>query len=83
MDWGTGKAPQPANAWIRLMHREHSALTNPTCALRASFVSHTLHLSFDLCKAKEVNARTPNESNDDNASILTKQPPQTQVMRVT
>ena len=65
------------------MHRRHSALINPTCALRAPFVSHTLHLSFDLCKAKEVNARTPNESNNDNPSVLMKQPPQTQCMRVT
>ena len=65
------------------MHREHGALSNPTCALCAPFVSHTFHLSFDLCKAKEVNARTPNESNDDNPSVLTKQPPQTQCMRVT
>ena len=83
MDWGPGKAPQRVNAWIRHLHREHSALTNPTCALRASFVLHTFHLSFDVCQAKKVNARTPNESNDDNPSVLTEQPQQTQCMRVT
>ena len=65
------------------MHREHSALINPTCALRAPFVLQSLHLTFDLCKAKEVNAPTPNESNDDNPSVLTKQQTQTQCMRVT
>ena len=83
VDGGTGKEPQRVNAWIMHMHPEHSALTNPTCALRAPFVSHTFHISFELCKAKEVNARTPNESKDDNLSVLTKQPPQTQCMRVT
>ena len=65
------------------MNREHSAYTNPTCALCASFVSDTFHFSFDLCRAKEVNTRAPNEHNGDNPSVLTKQPPRTQCMRVT
>ena len=43
------------------MHRKHSAYTNPTCALRAPFASHTFHLSFDLCRAKKVSSRSPNE----------------------
>ena len=38
VDGCTGKAPQCVNAWIRHMHREHSAYSNPTCALRAPFV---------------------------------------------
>ena len=45
--------------------------------------SHAFHFSFDLCKAKEVNTRTPNEHNGDNPSALTKQPPRMQYMRVT
>ena len=53
----------------RHMHREHSAYTNPTCALRGPFVSHTFRFSFDLCSAKEVKARTPNERNGDNPSV--------------
>ena len=65
------------------MHRKHSALTNLTSALRVPFVSHTFHFSFVLCKAKEVNAQTPNKSKDDNPSVLRKQPPQTQCMLVT
>ena len=69
MDWGTGKATQRVNAQKRHMHCEHSAYTNPTCALRAPFVPHTLHFCFDLCRAREVNTRTPNEHNGDNPSI--------------
>ena len=41
--WGTRKATQCVNAAIRHMHREHSAYSNPTCALRAPFASHTFH----------------------------------------
>ena len=65
------------------MHCEHSAYTNPTCALLAPFVSHTLHFCFDLWRAKEMNAPTPSEQNGDNPIVLTKQPPRTQCMRVT
>ena len=83
MGLGTGKATQRVNAYIGQMHGEHSAYTNPTCALRAPIFSHTFHFSFDLCRAKEVNTRTPNEHNGDSPSILTKQPPRTQCMRVT
>ena len=83
VDWGTEKATERLNAWIRHVHREHGAYTNPTCALRAPFVSHTFHLRFDLCRAKEVNTRTPNEHNGDNPSVLLKQPPRTRCMRVT
>ena len=35
----TGKAPQCVNAWIRHMHRAHSAYSNATCGLPALFVS--------------------------------------------
>ena len=51
VNWGTGKAPQRVSASIRHIHREHSAYSNPTCALRAPFASHTLHSFFDLCTA--------------------------------
>ena len=66
MNWGTGKAAQRVNASIRHMHREHSAYSNPTCALRAPFASHTFHSCFNLCWAKEMSARTPNEHSVDN-----------------
>ena len=83
VDWGTQKATQRVDASIRHMHCEHSAHTNPMCALRAPFASHTFHLSFDLCRAKGVNIRTPNGHNGDNPNILTKKPTQRQCMRVT
>ena len=70
------------NASYRLMHREPSAYSNPTCALRAPFALHTFNSSFDLCRAQEVNARTPNEHSGDNPNVLTKQPTRTQCMRV-
>ena len=54
MNRGTGKASQRVNASIRHMHREHSAYSDPTCALRAPFASHTFHSCFDLCRAKEM-----------------------------
>ena len=38
VDGCTGKAPQHVDAEIRYMHRKHSALSNPTCALRAAFI---------------------------------------------
>ena len=38
------------------MHRKHSAYSNPMCALRAPFASHTFHFCFDLCRAKERSA---------------------------
>ena len=57
----TGKAPQRVNVWIWHMHREHSAYTNPTCALCAPFVSHTSHFCFDLCRARAVNPKTANK----------------------
>ena len=82
MDWDTGKATQRVNACIRHMHREHSAYSNPTCALRALFASHTFHFCFDLCRGEEMSARTPNEHSGDNPSVLTKQPTLTQCMRV-
>ena len=46
------------------------------------FASHTFHSCFDLCRAKEVSARTPNEHNGDNPNVLSKQPKRTQCMRV-
>ena len=82
MNWGTGKGSQRVNASIRHMHREHSAYSNPPCALRAPFASHTFHSSSDLCRAKEMSARTPNEHSVDNPNVLTKQLTQTQCMRV-
>ena len=82
MYWGTGKATQRVNACIRQMHREHSAHSNPTCTLRAPFAMHTLHFCFDLCRAKEVSAQTPNEHSGDNPNVLMKQPTRTQCMRV-
>ena len=82
VNWGTGKATQRVNASIRHMHREHSAYSNPTCALRAPFASHTFHSCFDLCRAKETTVRTPNEHSVDNPNVLRKQPTRTQCMRV-
>ena len=82
MNWGTGKEKQRVNASFRHMHREHSAYTNPTCALRAPFASHTFHSCFDLCRAGERRTRTPNEHSVDNPNVLTKQPARTQCMRV-
>ena len=70
VDGCSGKAPQRVIAWIGDMHHEHSAYTNPTCTLRAPFVAHTFHFSFDLCRAKEVSGRTPNERNCDDPSVL-------------
>ena len=82
MNWGTGKVSQRVNASIRHMHREHSAYSNPTCALRAPFASHTFHSCSDLCRATEMSAPTSNEHSVDNPDILTKQPTRTQCMRV-
>ena len=64
------------------MHREHSAYSNPTCALRAAFASHTFHFCVDLCRAKEMSAPTPNEHSRDNPNVSTEQPTRTQCMRV-
>ena len=64
------------------MHREHSAYSNPTCALRAPFASDTFHLFFDVCRAKEVSTRTPNEHSGDNPNVLTKQLTRTHCVRV-
>ena len=82
MKWSTVKASQRVNASISHMHRKHSAYSNPTCALRAPFASHTLHSCFDLCRAKEMSARTPNEHSVDNPNVLTKQLTRTQCMCV-
>ena len=82
VNWGTGKAPQCVNASIRHMHRKHSAYSNPTCALRAPFTSHTSHSCFDLCRAKGKSTLTRNEHSVDNPNVLTKQPTGTQCMRV-
>ena len=82
MTWGTGKATQRVNASIRHMHRGHSAYSNPTCALRAPFASHTFHSCFDPCRAKERSTRTPSKHSGDNPNVLMKQPTRTQCMRV-
>ena len=76
------KAPQRVNARIRHMHREHSAYSNPTCALRAPFVWHTFDSLFYLCTAKKVRTHTPNERSGDNPSVLTKQTTRAQCIRV-
>ena len=59
VNWGTGKVPQRVNASIRHMHREHSAYSNPTCALRAPIASHTFHSCFDLCRAERGEPEPP------------------------
>ena len=82
MDWDTGKETQRVNASIRHMHRNHSAYSNPRCALRAPFASHTFHFCFDPCRAKERSVRTPNKHSGDYPNILSKQPKRTQCMRV-
>ena len=82
VNWGTGKETQRVNAYIRHMHREHSAYSNPTCALRAPLASHTFHFCWDLCRAKEVSVRTPNKHSGDYPNVLTKQPTGTQCMHV-
>ena len=79
---GTGKAPRRVNTSIRHMHREHSAYSNPTCALCARFTSHTFHSCFDVCRAKERSTRTPSKHSVGNPNVLTKQPTRTQCMRV-
>ena len=78
----TGKASQRVDASIRHMHREHSAYSNRTCALRAPFASHTFHSCFYLCRAREENTRPPNEHSVDNPNVLTKQPTRTQCVSV-
>ena len=83
VDGCSGKGPQREHASIRHMHGKHSAYTNPTSALRAPLLSHIFHFSFDLCRAKEVNARTPNKRSSDNPSVSTKLTTRTQCMRVT
>ena len=65
------------------MHREHGAYTNPTRALCAPFISHTFHFCFYLCRAREVNADTPNKRNGENPSVRAKLPTRAQCMRVT
>ena len=82
VNWGTGKATQRVNASIRHMHRKHSAYSNPTCALRAPFASHTFHSCFDLCRAKERSTQTPDKHSGDNPNVFTEQPTRTQCMRV-
>ena len=78
----TGKAPQRVNAWIRHMHHEHSAYSNPICALRAPFVWHTLDSLFYLCRARSVRTQTPNKRSANNPSVLTKLTARTQCIRV-
>ena len=82
VDQGKGKVTQRVNAGIRHTHRKHSAYSNPTCTLCAPFGSHTFHLWFDLCRAKEVSTQTPSEHSGDTPNVLTKQPTRTQCMRV-
>ena len=82
VNWATGKATRGVNASVGHMHRQHSAYSNLTCALRAPFASHTFHFSFDLCRAKERSTQTPNKHSGDYPNILTKLPSRTQCMRV-
>ena len=78
----TEKVPQRVNARLRHMHREHSACSNPTCALCAPFVSHTFDSLFYLCRARMVRTHTPNEHSGDNRSALTKRTPRAQCICV-
>ena len=60
-----------------------TAHTLTLCALRAPSVPHTFHFCFELCRAREVNAQTPNKRNGDKPSVLTKLTTRKQCMRVT
>ena len=77
-----GKVPQRVNAQIGHRPREHRAHSNPTCALRAPFVSHTFDPWFHLCRAKKVSTHTPNRRTGDNPSVLTKRTTQSQCIHV-
>ena len=81
---GLGIQVKRYSVWMpRLdMHREHSAYSNPTCALRAPFASHTFHSCFHLCRAREMNTRPPNEHSVNNPNVLTEQPTRTQCVSV-
>ena len=88
------KAPQHVNARLRHMHREHSASSDPTCALCTPFVWHTSdslfylffrtalvatpNSLFCLCGARKVRTNTSNERSGNNPSSLTKQTTRTQ-----
>ena len=44
---------------IRHMHREHFVFSNPTCALRAPFVEHTLQPCFYLAGGMQGSPKPP------------------------
>ena len=67
---------------IRHMHREHFIFSNPTCALRAPFVEHTFQPCFYLCRGNAGVPQPPRRHDRDNPNVLTKQPRQTQCIRV-
>ena len=78
----TGKVPQRVNPRTRHMHREHSAYTSPTCALRGPFVWHTSDSLFFLCRARMVGTQTPNKRSGDNPRVLTKLTARTECIRL-
>ena len=65
----TGKVAQRVNPQIRHMHREHSAYSNPTCALRAPVVWHPFDSLFYPCRARKVRTHTSNERSGDNPTL--------------
>ena len=46
---------------VRHMHREHLFFCNPTCAVRAPFVEHTLQPCFYLCRGNAGVAQPPGD----------------------
>ena len=78
----TGKAPQRVNARITHLLREHSAYSNPTCALPALFDWPIFESLFYLCRGRRVRTLTPNERSGDKVSVFTKLTPRTQCICV-
>ena len=76
------EALQRVYVGLRHMHREHFILSNPTCALRAPCVEHTLQPCFYLCRGNAGVTQTPRRHDRDNPNVLTKQPRRTQCIRV-
>ena len=77
-----GKAPQHVKSRIRHMHYERGAYYNPTCALCAPFVPHTIDSSFYLCRTRMKRTHTPNERSGDNPGVLRKKTTRTQCICV-
>ena len=58
------EAWQRAYVGIRQMHREHFVFSNPTCALRAPFVEHTLQPCFYLCRGNAGVTQPPGDTTE-------------------